>query len=159
SFAAAHYLSAGEKLRVAYGLLCLKREAVDADSPFLEWLRTHYQTQRTIDRFWGLVLTSALNETPERIGLRYTRKAFVEAFLGPPRGFEVELPSVPLGRLYGPELEAWLESHRVEVRLQEGAKAFAVADGRVEGLALRQGDEVRADWYVSAVPFDRLLDL
>jgi squalene-associated FAD-dependent desaturase len=159
SFATAHYLSAGEKVRIAYGLLCLKRVAADADSPFLDWLHNHYQTRRTIDRFWGLVLTSALNETPDRIGLRYARKVFVEAFLGHPRGFEVELPSVPLGRLYGPELEAWLASRRVEVRLHQGAKGFEVVGGRVAGLALRQGEPLRADWYVSAVPFDRLLDL
>ncbi len=159
SFATAHYLSAGEKLRVAYGLLCLKRAPADADPPFLEWLQNHYQTQRTIDRFWGLVLTSALNETPDRIGLRYARKVFVDAFLGHPRGFEVELPSVPLGRLYGPELQAWLENRHVELRLHEGAKGFEVADGRVEGLTLRQGETLRADWYISAVPYDRLLDL
>src|SRR5262245_14220171 len=101
SFASAHYLSAAEKLRVAYGLVCLKRTSPDADPPFLDWLRQHRQTQRTIDRFWGLVLVSALNETPERIGLRYARKVFVDAFLSHPRGFEVELPAVPLARLYG----------------------------------------------------------
>ena len=68
------------------------------------WLARHRQTPRTIDRFWGLVLTSALNETPDRIGLRYARKVFVDGFLRHRRGFEVELPNVPLGRLYGDEL-------------------------------------------------------
>src|SRR6266542_2384112 len=106
SFAAAHYLTPAEKVRVAWGLFCLQREAANADPPFLEWLQSHRQTQRTIDRFWGLVLTSALNETPERIGLRYARKVFVDGFLSHPRGFEVELPSVPLGRLYGVEMQA-----------------------------------------------------
>jgi squalene-associated FAD-dependent desaturase len=84
---------------------------------------------------------------------------FVDAFLSHPRGFEVELPAVPLGRLYGEELRAWLASRRVEVRLQQGARQFEVTGRRVEGLALRDGGVLRADWYVAAVPFDRLLDL
>ncbi|HYT88465.1 MAG TPA: hydroxysqualene dehydroxylase HpnE [Gemmataceae bacterium] len=158
SFATAHYLTLTEKLRVAWGLLCIQR-TTDADPPFLEWLQAHRQTQRTIDRFWGVVLTSALNETPERIGLRYARKVFVDGFLSHPRGFEVELPSVPLGRLYGDELRQWLQRHDVEVRLQSGARFLAVIGHRVEALLPRQGEPIRADWYISAVPFDRLLDL
>jgi uncharacterized protein with NAD-binding domain and iron-sulfur cluster len=69
SFAGAHYLSRGEKLRVAWGLLKLKRCQADDDPPFQDWLVKQGQTPRSIERFWGLVLVSALNETPDRIGL------------------------------------------------------------------------------------------
>ena len=31
--------------------------------------------------------------------------------------------------------------------------------GRVKRLELRQGKPLEADWYLSAVPFERLLDL
>jgi squalene-associated FAD-dependent desaturase len=159
SFFAAHYLSAGEKLRVAWGLACLQRGDPDADPPFLDWLTRHRQTPRTVDRFWGLVLTSALNETPDRIGLRYARKVFVDGFLRHRRGFEVELPAVPLGRLYGDELCGWLERQRVRLLLQQGARAVHLDSGRVAAVELRSGETQRADWYISAVPFDRLLDL
>src|SRR5215813_5435681 len=70
SFACAHFLSAGEKARIGYGLHCIQRALPDDDPPFRDWLARHWQTPRTIDRFWGLVLTSALNETPDRVGLR-----------------------------------------------------------------------------------------
>jgi squalene-associated FAD-dependent desaturase len=112
-----------------------------------------------VARFWGVVLTSALNETPERIGLRYARKVFVDAFLRHRRGFEVELPRVPLGRLYGEELQPWLEQHHVDVRMNCAAKSLKISDNRVQRLELRTGQAVDADWYVAAVPFDRLLDL
>ena len=59
------------------------REPADADPPFRDWLLAHRQTERTIDRFWGLVLVSALNETVDRIGLRYARKVFRDGFLEP----------------------------------------------------------------------------
>ena len=131
----------------------------DADPPFLDWLRRHGQTPRTIDRFWGVVLTSALNESPDRVGLRYARKVFVDGFLRHRRGFEVDLPAVPLGRLYGDELLAWLDQHAVRLLLGRAARALHVRGDRVQGVELREGGAVGADWYVAAVPFDRLLDL
>jgi squalene-associated FAD-dependent desaturase len=165
SFLGAHYLTLGEKVRIAWGLACLRQPpAADGngepgDPPFLDWLKRHRQTPRTIDRFWGLVLTSALNEVPERVGLRYARKVFLDGFLGHRRGFEVELPAVPLGRLYGSELQEWLDRHGVGLHLQRGARALQVAGQEVQAVELRDGEVLRADWYVSAVPFDRLLDL
>jgi squalene-associated FAD-dependent desaturase len=159
SFCGTHYLSYGEKLRIAWGLFRLQRVKTDEDPPFLDWLLRHRQTPRTVERFWGVVLTSALNEVPERMGLRYARKVFVDGFLRHRRGFTVELPSVPLGRFYGEELQHWMGQHHVQLRLNTAAKSIHVADGRVQQLELRQGDLLAADWYIAAVPFDRLLDL
>ena len=159
AFLRAHYLSLADKVRVAWGLARLRRTPADADGPFLDWLRRHGQTPRTIDRFWGVVLTSALNESPDRVGLRYARKVFVDAFLRHRRGFEVELPAVPLGRLYGDELRAWLDKHAIRILLGKAARALQVVGDRVQRVELRDGDAAGADWYVAAVPFDRLLGL
>jgi squalene-associated FAD-dependent desaturase len=129
------------------------------DPPLLPWLLRHGQTRRIIDRFWGLVLVSALNESPERLGLRYARKVFLEGFLGHRRGFEVELPSVPLGRLYGEELQAWLREHAVEFSLGAAARSLMVDAGEIRTVELRDGATLDAEFYISAVPFDRLLAL
>jgi squalene-associated FAD-dependent desaturase len=158
SFFRAHYLTLGEKLRIFWGLCCLRNQP-DGDPPFAEWLARHGQTARTVERFWGLVLTSALNEAPDRIGLRYARKVFLDGFLRHRRGFEVELPAVPLGRLYGEELQAWLEKHQVGLRLNSAVRALGIREGRAQALELRRGEVLRAEWYIAAVPFDRLLDL
>ena len=160
AFLRAHYLSLADKARVAWGLARLRVTPADADGPFLDWLRRHGQSPRAIDRFWGVVLTSALNESTDRVGLRYARKVFVDAFLRHPRGFEVELPAVPLGRLYGDELLGWLDRHGVRVQLGRAARAIHIRGGRVEDVEARgDGEPLTADWYVAAVPFDRLLDL
>jgi squalene-associated FAD-dependent desaturase len=159
SFVRAHYLTPVEKVRIAWGLACLERADTTDDPPFQDWLNQHHQTPRTVDRFWGLVLVSALNESPDRIGLRYARKVFLDGFLRHRRGFEIELPAVPLGRLYGEELQAWLANHGVDLQMLQGAKQLSVTARRVDHLLLRQGTALRADWVISAVPFDRLLDL
>ncbi len=159
SFLGLHFLSPSEKLRAAWGLACLRAEPEDADPPFLPWLQEHGQTPRLIDRFWGLVLTSALNETPERMGLRYARKVFVDGFLGHRRGFEVELPAVPLGKLYGSELQDWFARHGVTVRMNTRVQKLEVEEGRIVAVQTRSGETLVADEYISALPFDRLLDV
>ncbi|MGL6095072.1 MAG: hydroxysqualene dehydroxylase HpnE [Fimbriiglobus sp.] len=163
ALASAHYLTAGEKLRVGYGLAAMLREPPDADPPLLEWFARHRQTPRTIDRFWGVVLTSALNETAERVGLKYARKVFVDGFMSHRDGFTVHVPTVPLGRLYGAELTAWLDRHGVDVRLNTGVKAVqqspSAGAGGLSGVMLRDGSAVAADFVVLAVPFERVPDL
>jgi len=155
----AHYLTPVEKLRVAWGLLAMLRESPDADPPLRSWLLDHRQTPRTIDRFWATVLVSALNETVDRLGLKCARKVFVEGFMATRDGFEVSLPTVPLGRLYGDELLAWFAAHGVEVKLNAAVKRLHLNDNAVSHVELRDGSTLAADWYVLAVPFERVLDL
>jgi squalene-associated FAD-dependent desaturase len=155
----AHYLSPFEKLRVAWGLLAMWRESPDTDPPLLDWLHKHGQTKRTIERFWATVLVSALNESIDRLGFKYARKVFVEGFMRTRDGFVVHVPTVPLGRFYGAELCKWMAEHGVEVRLNAGVQALEIESGTVSGLRLRDGSALTADWYIVAVPFERVLDL
>jgi squalene-associated FAD-dependent desaturase len=142
-------------------MLALVRESPDADPPARDWLLAHRQTDRTIDRFWGVVLVSALNESVDRVGLKYARKVFVDGFLRHRDGFVVHVPSVPLGRLYGDELRAWLSGNGVELRANAAVRRLAAdPTGRAVGhLELRDGSTLTADHYVLAVPFDRVADL
>ncbi len=162
ALAGAHYLTPLDKLRVAYGLAAMLLARPDADPPLLPWLQRHWQNERTIERFWGVVLVSALNETVDRVGLKYARKVFRDGFVRHRDAFTVHVPSVPLGRLYGDELRAWLTAHGVEVRENAGVRRLTVdpqGPQRVEHVELRDGSSLSADWYVLAVPFDRVADL
>lgn len=161
ALAGAHYLTATDKLHIGWGMLQLLRESPEADPPALKWLQEHRQNARTIERFWGVVLTSALNETVERVGLKYARKVFVDGFLRHRDGFTVHVPTVPLGRFYGDELRGWLTTHGVEVRESSGIKAVRSPRTNVRGQCVtqRDGTELSADDLLLAVPFDRVLDL
>ena len=122
SFRRAHFLTFSEKIRIAYGLAALALSNPKSDGGLLDWLVRHRQTPQTIARFWGLILTSALNEAPERMGEKYARKVFRDAFLRDRRGFEVEIPTVPLGRLYGEEVQQWFQSHDVKLHFNAAVK-------------------------------------
>lgn len=156
SFLSAHFLSLADKARIALGLARLQMADPDDDRPFGDWLRESRQPARAVRRFWGLVLVSALNEEPERVGLKYARKVFVDAFLRSREGFVVEVPAVPLGRLYGDEMLARFARDGVEVRLGAGVRRVVLEAGRAVGVELRDGARLEADAVVCAVPHDRL---
>lgn len=157
SFLGATYLTALEKLRVAYGLACLRFARESATEPFADWLRRHGQTPATIERYWGAVLVSALNERLEQMDLGHARMVFLDGFLRNRRGYELEVPTVPLGELYGTRLEQWLAEQGIAVRLTTGARSIDLdEDATLRGVTLRSGEAIAADFVVLAVPFDRV---
>ena len=161
ALAGAHYLTPGEKLRIGYGLMQLFREPAESDPPLLDWLKCHWQTERTISRFWSVVLTSALNETVDRVGLKYARKVFVDGFLSSRDGWTVWVPKVPLGELYGDRLKQFLIRNNITL-IENAALRILVFDSvfrAPHSALLRDGRTFSTDAIILAVPFDRVLSL
>jgi squalene-associated FAD-dependent desaturase len=159
SFLGAHFLTWRQKLGIARALRRLVGEPAERDDAFLTWLETHGQTQQMIDRFWSVVLVSALNAPIDCIGFKYARKVFHDVFWSDRRGFEIVVPTVPLDRLYGDELRRWMEQHDVTLRLNEAVTHLHIESRRVQAVESRSGGSVSADAYLSAVTVDRLLAL
>jgi uncharacterized protein with NAD-binding domain and iron-sulfur cluster len=86
----------------------------------------------------------------------HARKVFLDGFLRNREGFQMEIPLVPLGELYGTRLETWLRAHDIEVRLTTGVRSIE-PDGKA--VALRSGERITTDFVVLAVPFDRIRGL
>ena len=107
-----------------------------------------------------MVLVSALNENVEKLGLKYARKVFVEGFLRHRDGFVVHVPTVPLGELYGAALRNWFTRHGVEIRENAGVRRLVIDNWHRQQIwTSATARPVSADWYVLAVPFDRVADL
>jgi squalene-associated FAD-dependent desaturase len=155
----AHYLTLGDKIRIGWGMLQLLRANSDKDQPLLPWLRKNRQNARTIERFWGVVLVSALNERIDRLGLKYGRKVFRDAFLRSRLGHVVHVPIVPLARLYGEELLEWFSGRGVVIETNASVLRFAIESQRVQAVHLRDGRTLSADLYLLAVPFDRVVEM
>lgn len=159
SFLSAKYLTLWDKIRIGWGMLSLMWSPPRLNVPFDQWLLSHGQTPRTIDRFWGLVLVSALNETIDRMDFRYARQVFVEGFLQNGRAFYVEIPSVPLGQFYGSLLENWLAKNGIVLKMGTAISKLKFDRGRVIGAELKDGSTIEADTTVLAVPHHRVRDL
>jgi squalene-associated FAD-dependent desaturase len=161
SFLRANHLSRRDKLQVARGLarLAFRRDEHPGET-FADWLLRHGQGLRAINLFWAPVLVSALNARLDRMDVGHARKVLVDGFLKTRTGFQIEIPLVPLGELYGARLESWLQEHDVAARLKTGVRSVDFDDeGDLRGVVLRSGESIAADFVILAVPFDRLTDL
>jgi len=157
-FLRANYLTWIEKLRVAYGMACLRSGRGDRPGEsFADWLMRHGQTARTLERYWATVLVSALNERLDQMDVGHARKVFLDGFLRNREGYVVQLPMAPLGDLYGVRLETWLREHGIDLRMTTGVRELLADDaGEISGATLRNGEKLEADFVVLAVPFDRV---
>jgi squalene-associated FAD-dependent desaturase len=124
----------------------------------LEWLHRIKQTPAAIERFWRVVLVSALDEELTRTDARYGIEVFWKAFLANKGGYRVGIPSVPLGDLYGGCREAVLQRGG-EVRLRCGIREIRIRRNRFVSVVMDDGTETSADACIVAVPHDALLNL
>ena len=158
AFARLSYLSWREKLALARGLKALAREssATALHTNFADWLIQQRQPANVVDRFWWVVLVSALSESLDRVSVAAARKVFVDGFLANRNGWEVWLPTVPLDELYSGQLTKWLTSHGVEVRLKSGVERLVINNRQVTAVELRNGERLSAQQFVLAVPQHRI---
>src|SRR5271155_1804002 len=155
-------LTFADKRGIARALLAIARSGgqpagIDSVS-MLDWLRRMKQTPGAIERFWRVVLVSALDEELARTDARYGIEVFWKAFLGSRGGYRVGIPSVPLGDLYEGCRQA-IERRGRPVRLRSGVREIRVRDGRFAGALLEDGSEISADACIVAVPHNVLLGL
>ena len=125
----------------------------DSTKSFADWLREHHQTQGAIDRFWKVVLVSAINEDLDRISVRYGAQVFRESFLKSAEAGRMGVPTVPLSDLYSCAI-SYIEGHGGKVHLRTSVEALVEEN---EGIVLQSGGSAeRYDFTVLAVPHNAI---
>jgi squalene-associated FAD-dependent desaturase len=157
SFLDLKFLSAGDKLAIGRALWAIRREhgrRKDLDQiTMLHWLREKGQTERAIRRFWNQVLVSAVNEDLDRIAASHGFQVFWLGFLARANAYQMGIPAVPLGDLYGPD--RWNRIPNVRMHARAPVERVIVEDSAIRGV-IAAGERQSADYYVSALPFERL---
>jgi len=124
----------------------------------LDWLHRMKQTPGAIERFWRVVLVSALDEELGRIDAHYGIDVFWKSFLANRGGYRVGIPSVPLADLYEGCRESVVRRGGA-VHLRSGVREIRVIGGRLASAVLDDGSEISAGGCIAAVPHTVLLDL
>jgi squalene-associated FAD-dependent desaturase len=124
----------------------------------LEWLSRRRQTKRAIERFWRVVLVSALDEELDRTDARFGVDVFWKAFLSNSTGYRMGVPVVPLASLYD-GCKSEIERRGGEVILRAPVRGLKMENGELSGVRFDEGREVTADAYVFAVPHTALAEL
>jgi squalene-associated FAD-dependent desaturase len=155
-------LTLADKRSIARALMRIARAGghpAGADGmSMLDWLRGMKQTSGAIERYWRVVLVSALDEELARTDAKYGIEVFWKAFLGNREGYRVGIPSVPLAELYEGCRDA-IQRRGGEVRTRCGVREIRVAEDGFSGIVLEDGSEVLADTCVVSVPQDVLVEM
>jgi zeta-carotene desaturase len=165
SFAMFAPLTLKDKLSIARAMLTILRTSGhprDLDEnpsiSMLEWLRRQHQTKGAIDRFWRVVLVSALDEELNKTDARYGIDVFWKAFLSNRTGYRIGVPVVPLAELYdGCKLA--IEKMGGEVQLRCPLRSIQFENGAVSAVMFDNDRRESADAYVFAVPHSILAEL
>jgi uncharacterized protein with NAD-binding domain and iron-sulfur cluster len=129
------------------------------DMPIGSWLFQQGQSQEAVERFWSVVLVSALGETLDRASLAAAQKVFVDGFLAHRRAYELLVPDAPLSEIYDQRLAAWLSAAGVRLHLGARVRRIEGDASRAAGLVLDDGPARPFYFFILAVPWRTAADL
>lgn len=125
----------------------------DANRSLADWLTAHRQTQGTLDRFWRLVIASALNADLDQISFAYAAKVIRELFLNSAKAGSMGMSTVPLSELYR-GAQDYLQQRQGSIQFNQNVES-ADWDEEAESWSIRTRDGVfTSDYLVLALPFE-----
>ncbi|MCL4193769.1 MAG: hydroxysqualene dehydroxylase HpnE [Thermoguttaceae bacterium] len=149
------YLSLRDRwqtVRILGRLARVPRGARD-EIAFGEWLDRQKVTAEARQRFWSVVIVSALSETLERVSVGAARQVFVDGFLAARRAYELRVPRVPLGEIYDRRVAQWLGERGAIVHTATRIRRLDGTADRISGMVMPDGSRRAFNYYVLAVPW------
>lgn len=151
---AATAFSGADKLALARAFWALLRPIPqDATEDLASWLKRHGQTRGTIERFWRLVIASALNADLDSISLPYGAKVVRELFMNSAEAGRMGVSTVPLSELYAGAAE-FLRGRGSEVIFNANVETAEWDEQRSQWSVVTRDRTIIADLLVLALPFD-----
>jgi len=125
----------------------------DPNRSLFDWLETHMQSRGALDRFWRLVIASALNADLDQISLPYATKVIRELFLNSPGAGSMGMSTVPLSELYL-GAQKYLEARRSTIQFNANVESANWDAANEMWTVQTQGGEFRSEMLVLALPFE-----
>jgi zeta-carotene desaturase len=148
-----------DKLALARAFRALMRPvAADSGETLGAWLRRKGQTQGAMDRFWRLVIASALNADVDEIALSYAAKVIRELFMNSAPAGSMGMSSVPLSELYA-GAERYLRERVGDVVLNAGVDAAEWDEETAQWVLATRVGVLMAGFLVLALPFEGMASL
>lgn len=89
------------EIRAALWRLMRTSEFDLIDVTALDWLRSNEQSEDTLEKFWDVILVSALGDVPERVSMAAARKVMIDGFAGARHASDFWVPRRPLSEIFG----------------------------------------------------------
>lgn len=150
----AHAFSLADKLALTRAFAALMRPVpADSKESLDAWLRRHGQTRGAIERFWRLVIASALNADLDTIALPYAVKVIRELFMNSAYAGSMGISTVPLSDLYA-GVAPFIEQRGGNLHLNTFLEAAAWDATRAQWRLHTRTGELASNFLVFALPFE-----
>jgi len=155
----AHAFSIADKFALARAFTALSRPiAADSRESLGAWLKRHGQTNGALERFWRLVIASALNADIDTIAMPYAAKVIRELFMNSAFAGSMGMSTVPLSELYA-GLTSYLEERGGSVYLNAFLESGSWDEDRTQWLLRTRNGQRTSDFLVVALPFEATAQL
>ncbi|QDU93251.1 hydroxysqualene dehydroxylase HpnE [Lignipirellula cremea] len=157
SFLRMRFLSWSQRLSIARNLFALARLRPEqlAGRTIGAWLTERGESPAARDRFWSIVLVSALGETLENASLAAAQKVMVDGFLAHREAYQIECPVAPLAELYDVRLGEYLQQRGVLLQLGQTVERIEGDAAGATSLLFRDGRQLPVDAVILAAPWRR----
>ena len=155
SLMSAKAFTLADKLALGRAFRAMMRpRALDHSTETLgDWLRRHKQTEHAMNRFWRLVIASALNADIENIAIPYAAKVIRELFMNSADAGAMGMSTVPLSELYA-GAERFLADHGSRVLFNSNVETLHWQEASKQWSTETRTGPVTSDYVVLAMPFE-----
>jgi len=130
----------------------------DSTESLAAWLKRNGQTLGAIDRFWRLVIASALNAEIDEIALPYAAKVIRELFMNSAFAGSMGMSTVPLSQLYA-RVTPFLEERGGSVLFNAHVEGAEWDEETLQWTVRTRNEELLSDFVVVALPFEGMAKL
>ncbi|MGA2849440.1 MAG: hydroxysqualene dehydroxylase HpnE [Terracidiphilus sp.] len=131
----------------------MKPVPADSMETLKDWLIRHKQTRGALERFWRLVIASALNAEIDEIAVPYAAKVVRELFMNSAEAGSMGMSTVPLSELYAP-VAPYLEERGGRVLLNTHVEGAEWDEETLQWTARTRTGVLLSDFVVAALPFE-----
>jgi squalene-associated FAD-dependent desaturase len=155
----AHAFSLADKIALGRAFSALMRPVpLDSTESLGAWLRRNGQTEGALNRFWRLVIASALNADIDSIALPYAAKVIRELFMNSAEAGSMGMSTVPLSELYAGACK-FLEQRGSSILLNTNVESAAWSEERAQWTLATRDGTLTSDYLVLALPFEAMAKL
>ncbi|HEX4322407.1 MAG TPA: hydroxysqualene dehydroxylase HpnE [Acidobacteriaceae bacterium] len=149
-----HCFSLTDKLSLIFALTsAMFSRRPDPNRSLFDWLETHLQSAGAMERFWRLVIASALNADLDQIGLPYAIKVMRELFLNSAYAGAMGMSTIPLSELYR-GAQQYLEARRGSIEFNSNVESALWNEETRTWSIQTQGGEFTSGQMILALPFE-----
>ena len=137
----------------------LKVDPKDSGTESLaDWLTRHRQSRGAIERFWKLVIASALNADLEHIAVPYAAKVIRELFMNSAEAGRMGINAVPLSELYT-QVPGLLAQSGSSIHLNSNVERLEWSQEKSQWTVTTRTETLTADFVIFALPFEAMAKL